>query len=75
MLSCEVFPLGVLQAYPTAFLANFSPNQHVFALNLELVSLSSWCTLLYPSQRDVHRIPWSSRAICHGPILRLHDTV
>ena len=52
------------QAYPTGFLANFSPCQHVVALFQELASLSSWCTLLYPSRRDVHRIRWSCQASC-----------
>ena len=73
--SCEVFPLAVLQACPTAFLANFSPNLHVVAPCLEHVSLPSWCTLLYPSRRDVHRNPSSCRAIFHGQILRLLDPV
>ena len=68
-LCCEVFPLGVLQACPTAFLAHSSLNLHVFAPCLELVSPSSGCTLLYPLRRDVHRIPWSCRAISHGHIL------
>ena len=53
-LSCEVFPLGVLQGCPPAFLADFSPNQHVVALCLELASPSSWCTLLYPSLLPGH---------------------
>ena len=65
-LSCEVFQLAVLPACPMAFLAKFRPNQHVVALCLELASQSSWCTILCPSRRDVHLIPWSCQAICHS---------
>ena len=53
-LSWEVFPLGVLEVCPTEFPASFSPSLHVFALSLELVSLS--CALPTRSRRDVHEI-------------------
>ena len=56
---------------PRRSLTNFSPDQHVVALFLELVSLSSSCTLLCPSRRDVHRSPPSCQDMSHGQILRL----
>ena len=37
------------------------------------VHMFSLCTLPCPSRRDVHRIPWSGQAICHGQISRLLD--
>ena len=54
---CGVIPLDTLQAYPRAFPDKFSPGRPVVALCLDLVSPSSSCALLHPSQRDVHQSP------------------
>ena len=66
-LSCEVFPLGVLQVCPTEFPASFSLSLRVLALTLELVSLSLSCTLPTRSQSDVHQRPWSSQHSADEP--------
>ena len=71
-LSCEVFPLGVLQACSTQFVATpFTKSARFCSVSGTRFTVLVVYSLPTRSQRDVHRNPWSCPAKLHGKISHL----